>query len=297
MGRTVKILKKRSVPPSLYNTRFTLELCENVHLHYRNICLEFDKEEFLHILDLLQKIDRKEIETFPYNNYNFKLLIEDFCLPSKSKYNDRLQIEWQKEGHYHIHYRNCRLEFKKLREIGFNNIQFLFPILQYKISKLFLRLKKNFFSTIYRKKPTKLLLQEKLKTQLDQTWAKNFVSQSPYYRHYRFCSIPLKKLRAVLFVKEGLWTYPLNAAPPYLYLMGDKETYDSYCKFKDTKEGKDRHNIARFEKLLSSAKNSTNFKNFIVINQKNEILDGLHRASVLMYKYGENYKVNVLKLY
>ena len=60
MGRTVKILAKKEVPPSLCNTRFTVELCENIHVHYRNIRLEFKKEEFLHILDLISKIDKND---------------------------------------------------------------------------------------------------------------------------------------------------------------------------------------------------------------------------------------------
>ena len=297
MGRTVKILKKTSIPASLCNTRFTVELCENVHLHYRNIRLEFKKDEFLHILNLLQKIDKNEIKNFSYNNYNFKLLIEDFNLPSKCEYDKRLQIEWQKEGHYHIHYRNCRLEFKKLREIGFHNIQFLIPMLRYKFSCIFLNLQKKIFLTIYRKKSTMNLLQKKFNNQIDQVWAKDFTSKNPFYHHYRLSYLPLKKLKAVLFVKEGLWTYPLNLTPQFLYLNGDKEAYRSYCEFKDIREGKDKHNIARFEKLLNSIKTSEKLHCLIVINQRNEILDGLHRASFLMYKYGPEHKILVLKLY
>lgn len=295
MGRTVKILKRKEVPHSLCNNRFTVELCENIHIHYRNIRLEFQKEEFLHILNLISKINIEEIKTFPYNDYNFKLLVEDFNLPTDCEYNNRLQIELQKEGHYHIHYRNCRLEFNKLREIGFSKINFIIPLLQYQIKCLFSQLHKRYLQ-LYKLKPTNSLLLNNLKYQVDEKWAKQFINIIPKYRNYSIKYLPLRKLKAVLFVKEGLWTYPLNVAPPYLFLQGNKEAYLSYCKFKDTKEGADKHNMERFEELLFDFNHSQQIKKYIVVNRKNEILDGLHRACLLLHKYGPDYKIHILKL-
>ena len=54
MGNIKRILRKNKVSKPLLNNRFTVELCENVHLHYRNLRLEFPKDEFLHILRLLK---------------------------------------------------------------------------------------------------------------------------------------------------------------------------------------------------------------------------------------------------
>ena len=296
MGRTVKILTKKEVPPSLCNTRFTVELCEKIHIHYRNIRLEFKKEEFLHILNLLSKIDVETIKNFPYNDYNFNLLVEDFNLPPLCEYSDRLQIEKQKEGHYHIHYRNCRLEFKRLTEIGFSNINFGLPLLQYKLTCFFSELQ-NKSLKLYSKKSVEKLLKSKFEFKIDKEWAKKFANNVPTYRRYSICTLSLEKLKAVLFVKEGLWSYPLNVTPPFLYLKGDKEAYHSYCTFKNTREGTDRHDDKRFEKLLDDLKNSEHLQHFIIVNRKNEILDGLHRACFLLYKYGPSYKIPVLKLY
>lgn len=297
MGRTVKILKNKKVKPSLCNTRFTVELCENVHMHYRNIRLEFKKEEFLHILSLLSKIDRKKIENFPYNDYNFELLVEDFDLPSSCEYNNRLQIELQKEGHYHIHYRNCRLEFKMINEIGLSKINFLIPLLQLHFTRLYQSIQKRLFKYFYNRKKTVKLLCEKLKSKVDPFWAKDFCLKIPFYRHYSIKPMPLSSLKAVLFVKEGTWIYPLYHCPHYRYLNGDKEAYRSYCVFKDKKEGKDMHNEDRFQRLLTSLKKTKKLEHFIVVNRKNEILDGLHRACYLLYKHGPKHEISVLKIW
>jgi len=114
MGQIKKIIYKSKVPVPLLNTRFTVELCENVHLHYRDLRLEFPKEEFLQILRHLKKIDEKTVEDFAYANDAFKCLVNDNNLPPSTEFNDRLQIEEQVQGHYHLHYRNLRLEMKNL---------------------------------------------------------------------------------------------------------------------------------------------------------------------------------------
>jgi hypothetical protein len=46
MGRIATILKEKELPAPKLNNRFTCELCENIHIHYRNLRLEFTKEEF-----------------------------------------------------------------------------------------------------------------------------------------------------------------------------------------------------------------------------------------------------------
>lgn len=112
MGDIKRILFNEKTQDPLLNKRFTIELCENVHLHYRNLRLEFPKEEFLLIFKKLKALKEQEIEDFHYGD-NVKFLIYDEDLPDKTEFNDRFQVEEQVNGQYHIHYKNIRLEFRK----------------------------------------------------------------------------------------------------------------------------------------------------------------------------------------
>ena len=97
----------------MLNERFTVELCENVHVHYRNLRLEFPKEEFLKILRVMKSLDEEEIENFEYGDdrpINIKSLFEGYILPKETEFNNRLILEEQVGGHYHLHYRNLRVE-------------------------------------------------------------------------------------------------------------------------------------------------------------------------------------------
>lgn len=99
---------KVGVPP--HNTRFTVELCENVHVHYRNLRLEFSPDEFVRVLDSLKEIDLSAVRNFRYSQNSFREIAR-LTLPEKTEFDDRLQVEEQQNGQTHIHYRNLRLEF------------------------------------------------------------------------------------------------------------------------------------------------------------------------------------------
>ncbi len=111
MGQIKKIVNKQEVSEPLLNRRFTVELCENVHIHYRNLRLEFPKEEFLLLLSKLKSVDEEQVKNFKYGKNEFKSLICDMDLPRETEWNNRLQVEEQVSGQYHIHYKNLRLEF------------------------------------------------------------------------------------------------------------------------------------------------------------------------------------------
>lgn len=113
MGQIRHIVRQQVVPTPLLNNRFTVELCENVHIHYRNMRLEFPKEEFLLILKKLKSLDESEIENFNYSSGAFKSLISSLDLPNETEFNKRFQVEEQVNGQYHIHYKNIRMEFTK----------------------------------------------------------------------------------------------------------------------------------------------------------------------------------------
>jgi hypothetical protein len=120
MGLIKRVLRNKEVPTPKLNNRLTVELCENVHLHYRNIRLEFKKDEFLTILRLLKRLDEKRIEDYQYGKEKFDyILVENKALPDEAEFDKRLQIEEQAEGHYHVHYRNLRIEVDDLGELGY----------------------------------------------------------------------------------------------------------------------------------------------------------------------------------
>ena len=118
MGDNKRIIKKKVIPIPRLNQRLTVELCENVHLHYRNLRLEFSKDEFLFIVKLIKGLDEKVIKDFVYDKGNFNELIKTVDLPPCTEFNDRLQIEELMDGSFHVHYRNLRLDFENLEELG-----------------------------------------------------------------------------------------------------------------------------------------------------------------------------------
>jgi hypothetical protein len=122
MGNIKEIIARSAVPPPMHNTRLAVELCENVHLHYRNLRLEFGKEEFIRLLSELKKIDVDAVSTFDYGENKFECLLVSE-LPERTEWNHRMQLEEQDGGGYHFHYRNLRIETLTLKEIGYTNTQ------------------------------------------------------------------------------------------------------------------------------------------------------------------------------
>jgi hypothetical protein len=114
MGIIKKIIFSKKIEDNNINDdRFCIELCENVHFHYKDIRLEFDPKEFLHILKSIKKIKEKDILDFQYNNENFKEIVK-IKLDGQSVFENRYQMEEQINGFYHTHYRNLRIENKKI---------------------------------------------------------------------------------------------------------------------------------------------------------------------------------------
>lgn len=117
MGLVKKVLVNREVPTPKFNGRLTIELCENVHLHYRNLRLEFSKEEFIELIQHLADLDLSLVDDFDYGPNEF-LLLREAKLQKETEFDKRLQIEEQADGTFHVHYRNLRIEVNNLEEIG-----------------------------------------------------------------------------------------------------------------------------------------------------------------------------------
>lgn len=91
-----------------------LELTENIHLHYRNIRLEFTPEEFLFIREVFCSLTPEEIERIKTRKYGFDEPV-DFLritdqLPENKWWEDTYSLEEQKNGMFHFHLGNLRLD-------------------------------------------------------------------------------------------------------------------------------------------------------------------------------------------
>lgn len=109
---------------------------------------------------------------------------------------------------------------------------------------------------------------------------------------YKFVKIPFKKI----MYSDGVNRIPFIDNPPYRYLKGDTEGYKKYCEYHE-KNGLPVMSVERFERLRKSIKvNGYNPKNVIMINNKNELMDGQHRAACLCDLMGEDAEIEVLKI-
>lgn len=103
--------------------------------------------------------------------------------------------------------------------------------------------------------------------------------------------ICLKDLKVSLFdVKDHKWhIHSLEESPAYKALQGDQKIYNDYCKQKNPYGGGDVHSLQRFDDLIASLEKNNGFgyqHTGIVIDKNFKILDGQHRASYLLYKFG-----------
>lgn len=116
MGEIKEVVVEKTVPTPMFNDSLRVELCENVHIHYRNIRLEFGPEEFLLFREAMVRCDPDRVREFPYGKDH--VLLVTAGLPEKCEFNDRMRVEEQTNGCWHIHYRNLRGEFRTLEEAG-----------------------------------------------------------------------------------------------------------------------------------------------------------------------------------
>ena len=96
--------------------------------------------------------------------------------------------------------------------------------------------------------------------------------------------------------------YYLTDVSPYKYLQtGNKKIYEKYVQ-----KAIDRNicsentvwNVKDFDTLYESIKKHgyDPTKSVICVNENNVIIDGQHRACCLLYLYGANYEINVIKV-
>ena len=104
--------------------------------------------------------------------------------------------------------------------------------------------------------------------------------------------IPLKDILS----QSGL---PLIQMPTYQYLATRNKTiYLNYLSGTMQNKTAQTWSLTRFQTLERKI-NKEGYnpqKSAIVINQNNELLDGLHRSSILLYKYGPDYEIPVVQV-
>jgi len=131
MGHIRRLLALGEIEPrTLTSNMIWTDLCENVHLHYRNLRFDFSEKEFAawraanHNLGMAVEHSADKYK-FREGDPNF-LVQQMFDHPLESNsdyYPNRMSIELQKDNTVHVHYRDLRLH---LTLSEFNNIADLF---------------------------------------------------------------------------------------------------------------------------------------------------------------------------
>lgn len=121
MGAIKKVLSGKEIEPR-YITAQGLwgDLCEDIHLHYRNVRFDFSMEEwatFACAVNNIQKGLEYSIEENKYKEGDPNFLVQVmFNTPLKSDssyYPNRSLIELQRDNTVHFHYRDLRLHWTK----------------------------------------------------------------------------------------------------------------------------------------------------------------------------------------
>ena len=132
---------------------------------------------------------------------------------------------------------------------------------------------------------------------LDTDWVASWFMNAEIY-DYVIEKVKISNLRFNKLTSQGYRLVPLAKAPAYQYLQGDEKAYKNYMKLYQKYEPDTERSEQRFYELLDSLNNSSyDESKMIAVDGMYMILDGAHRASWLMNKYGGDYEVKVLKIY
>jgi len=131
---------------------------------------------------------------------------------------------------------------------------------------------------------------------IDKEWANDWLKKQHIYDYF-VEEISVGELLFAKITEDGLELHHLNKSPAYIYFAGDENMYSKYMQtcFKVNK--KNEHSVEKIKKLKESLDKDFDSSKMIVVDGMNCILDGAHRASYLLNKYGKDYKVNILKIY
>lgn len=170
-----------------------------------------------------------------------------------------------------------------------------------KVNKLKQLIWKNTSKKIAQKSGSRIINNEKIK--ISDDFCLRFLEHA-LIENYNYEKIALGEIKR----EFNNTYYPLNQCSPYLFLEGEKKRYINYClnnrrtdymniSEKEFQKKIKKECVKSYQNLIERI-NKTGYqsKNPIIVDQNNCILDGQHRACILLKKYGSNHKITVLKL-
>ena len=140
------------------------------------------------------------------------------------------------------------------------------------------------------KKYSALRLLEDERFKIDYEFFYKYLEMTPV-KNYEIVRIKLKDIKRdwngkILSLKE---------CHPYKYLLGETKQYEEYCA--ENRKFGFYMSEQRFSDLLNKINtNHYDTKLMPILTKDNFIADGQHRACILLYKYGENYEIDCLRL-
>jgi len=127
LGHIKKVLAATELDPrTITSTGLWGDLCENVHLHYRNLRLDFSEIEWSNMRSAINSIGiemEREVVNRNYRegdpNFLIQFMYNHGTKSNSEYYANRFLIELQRDNTVHVHYRDLRLhltipEFKKV---------------------------------------------------------------------------------------------------------------------------------------------------------------------------------------
>lgn len=115
---------------------------------------------------------------------------------------------------------------------------------------------------------------------------------------YELVQIPLKDLQCCVMGERDFEWMPLKDTPAYRMLTENEQVYEDYAQLLQKNNNDYTHNVARYKKLLSSIREEGfDERNRIIVDGRNRIRDGQHRAAILADKNGLDYGATVLKIH
>lgn len=149
------------------------------------------------------------------------------------------------------------------------------------------------------KSAEKSKLQELLEDErvcLDEEWVGEWLEKRKVYAYW-LETVKIRELTTLKLTADGYQCVTVSEMPAYHYLEGDRQSYVNYMVLNDRYNPGHEHSLERFEALLANFQDGVKPKCHIVVNGKNTILDGVHRACWMAHQYGLDTEITILKVY
>ena len=119
MGNVKRLIAEEVLPDrEHYYQKLWCDLCENIHIHLRNIRLEFSKKEWADLIKHLSGAyhEINKFKDYKENSGTQLMLVTpgmDNITKKSDYYNNRFRIEDEHDGSVHVHYRDIRLHMTR----------------------------------------------------------------------------------------------------------------------------------------------------------------------------------------